>query len=60
MGVDMCKMVMGRYVFTAEDLISSFKGKGRIGPFKKLQRHPIPHEPFRYLSNLLTLYVELC
>lgn len=49
MGADNCKMVLGLYVFTGEDVTSSFKGKGKIGPFKKLQHHPIYHEAFRYL-----------
>ena len=29
---DKCKMVLGLYVFTGEDVTSSFKGKGKIGP----------------------------
>ena len=53
MGADKCKMVLGLYVFTGEDVTSSFKGKGKIGPLKKLQRHPIHHEAFRYLSYYL-------
>ena len=62
MGADKCKMVLGLYVFTREDATSSFKGKGKIGPLKKLQRHPIHHEAFRYLSyylcNPLTITVS--
>ena len=53
MGADKYKMVLGLYVFTGEDVTSSFKGKGKIGPLKKLQRHPIHHEAFRYLSYYL-------
>ncbi|XP_068234228.1 uncharacterized protein [Palaemon carinicauda] len=45
------KMVLGLYVFTGEDITSSFKGKGKIGPLKKLQRHPIHHEAFRKLGD---------
>ena len=53
MGADKYKMVLGLYVFTGEDVTSSFKGKGKIGPLKKLQGHPIHHEAFRYLSYYL-------
>lgn len=53
MGADNCKMVLGLYVFTGEDVTSSFKGKGKIGPLKKLQHHPIYHEAFRYLFYYL-------
>ena len=47
MGVENCKMVLGLYVFTGEDVTSSFKGKGKVGPLKKLQAHPEFHEAFR-------------
>ena len=53
MGADKYKMVLGLYVFTGEDVTSSFKEKGKIGPLKKLQSHPIYHEAFRYLSYYL-------
>ena len=62
MGSDKCKMVLGLHVFTGKNVTSSFKGKGKIGPLKKLQRHPIHHEAFRYLSyylcNSLTVTVS--
>lgn len=47
MGTDKCSLVLGLYVFTGEDVTSSFKGKGKVGPLKKLQRHPKYHEAFR-------------
>ena len=53
MGADKSKMVFGLHVFTGEDVTSSFKGKGKIGPLKKLQSHPIYQESFRYLFNYL-------
>ncbi len=52
-GADMCKIALGLYVFTGEEVTSSFKGKGKIGPLKKLQRHPIRYEAFRHLSYYL-------
>ncbi|XP_068234763.1 uncharacterized protein [Palaemon carinicauda] len=51
MGADKGKRVLGLYVFTGEDVTSSFKGKGNIGPLKKLQRYPIHHEAFRKLGD---------
>ena len=35
MGADKYKMVLGLYLFTGQDVTSSFKGKGKIGPLKK-------------------------
>ena len=31
-------MLLGLYVFTGEDVTSAFKGKGKGGPLKKLQK----------------------
>ncbi|XP_068234747.1 uncharacterized protein [Palaemon carinicauda] len=59
MGADKCKMVLGLYVFTGEDVTSSFKGKGKIGPLKKLQRHPIHHEAFRKLGDEWSVEPEM-
>lgn len=47
MGVDKCSLVLGLYVFTGEDVTSSFKGKGKVGPLKMLERNPKYHEAFR-------------
>ena len=30
---------LGLYVFTGEDATSAFKGKGKVGPLKKLDNH---------------------
>lgn len=46
-GADYCTTLLGLYVFTGEDVTSAFKGKGKIGPLKKLQSHPKYHEVFR-------------
>lgn len=35
-GPDHCTMLLGLYVFTGEDVTSAFKGKGKVGPLKKL------------------------
>ena len=32
LGEDYCAILMGFYVFTAEDCTSAFKGKGKIKP----------------------------
>ena len=40
LGHDHCTALMGIYCFTGEDCTSAFKGKGKIGPLKKLQRYP--------------------
>ena len=47
LGSNYCSSLLGLYVFTGEDCTSAFKGKGKIGPAKKLQRNP------RY-QNVLT------
>ena len=47
MGEKYCSMLTGFYVFTGEDVTSSFKGKGKLGPLKKL-KNPCHQEAFRY------------
>ena len=42
------------YVFS-EDRASAFKGKGKVGPLKKLEKHPRFHIVFRQLSEELSL-----
>ncbi len=39
-GADYCTTILGLYVFTGEDVTSIVKGKGKVGPLKKLQSHP--------------------
>ena len=46
-GADYCTTMLGLYVFTGEDVTSAFKGKGKVGPLKKLQKHPRYHAAFR-------------
>ncbi|CAH1773854.1 unnamed protein product [Owenia fusiformis] len=46
--VSVYKLVKSRY---CEDVTSAFKGKGMVGPLKKLQSHPTYHTAFRKLGN---------
>lgn len=46
-GQDYCTMVLGLYVFTGEDVTSAFKGKGKVGPLKKLESYPKYQASFR-------------
>ena len=39
-GPEYCTTLLGLYVFTGEDTTRAFKGKGKVGPLKKLQNHP--------------------
>lgn len=45
-GPEYCSMVLGFYVYTGEDVTSAFKGKGKVAPMKKLQKHPKYHAAF--------------
>ena len=40
LGKEYCDDLLGFYVFTGEDCTSAFKGKGKVGPLKKLQKNP--------------------
>ena len=42
---------MGLYVFTGEDVTSAFKGKGKVGPLKKLHKNPKFYKAFAQLGN---------
>lgn len=46
-GTDYCTTILGLYVFTGEDVTSAFKGKGKVGPLKKLESNPKYHTAFR-------------
>ena len=45
-GADYCTSLLGLYVFTG-DITSGFKGKGKVTPLKKLQKHPKYQAAFR-------------
>ena len=47
MGAAYCTTLLGLYVFTGEDVTSAFKGKGKVGPLKKLQKHAKYQDAFR-------------
>ena len=38
-GPDYSSALLGLYVFTGEDTISAFKGKGKVLPLKKMQKY---------------------
>lgn len=46
-GANYCTTILGLYVFTGEDVTSAFKGKGKVGPLKKLQSNPKYQSAFR-------------
>ena len=54
-GADHCTTMLGLYVFTGEDVTSAFKGKGKVGPLKKLQNHNKYHIAFRWECFLMTV-----
>ena len=43
--------LLGIYCFTGEDCTSSFKGKGKLGPLRKLQKYPRFQEVFAQLGS---------
>lgn len=59
-GAEFCTTLLGLYVFTGEDVTSSFKGKGKVGPLKKLQSYPKYHAAFRCVCKLVMLKSKYC
>ena len=55
LGEDYCSTFLGFYVFSGEDCTSAFRGKGKIGPLKKLEKNPRFHNAFRQLGNDWTI-----
>lgn len=51
LGESYCATLLGFYVFTGEDCTSCFKGKGKIGPLKKLDKNPRFHKVFQQLGE---------
>ena len=51
LGEDYCATLIGFYVFSGEDCTSAFKGKGKVGPLKKLEKNPKFHKAFQNLGN---------
>jgi len=54
-----CTTLLGFYVFSGEDCTSAFKGKGKVGPLKKLQKNPKYHKAFRQLGDDWTVKSEV-
>ena len=57
MGEKYYSMLTGFYVFTGEDVTSSFEGKGKLGPLKKL-KNPCHQEAFRYNFEVYSLFAK--
>ena len=51
LGQDYCATLLGYYVFSGEDCTSAFKGKGKVGPLKTLEKNPRFHKAFRELGD---------
>ena len=49
-GPEYCTAILGLYVFTGEDATSALKGKGKVGPLKKLHNHQTFYTTFRRRS----------
>ena len=51
LGKERYKILLGVYVFTGEDCVSDFKGKGKITPSKRLMTYPWFHNAFSKLGE---------
>ncbi|KAK1892233.1 Protein adenylyltransferase FICD [Dissostichus eleginoides] len=51
LGEDCCATLLGFHVFSGEDCPSAFKGKGKVGPLKKLVKNPKFHRAFSQLGD---------
>ena len=58
-GKEYCSTLLGFYVFTGEDCTSAFKGKGKVGPLKKLQKQPKFQKAFANLGEEWTVSEDL-
>ena len=54
-----CTTLLGLYIFSGEDCTSVFKGKGKVGPLKKLQKNPKYQKAFRQLGDDWTVKPEV-
>ena len=50
-GQEYCSTMLGLYDFSGEDAISAFKGKGKVGPLKKLTKNPKYMKAFQRLGD---------
>ena len=51
LGEDYCVTLFCYCVFTGDDFTSSFKGKGKVRPPKKLEKNPRFHKAFRRMGD---------
>ena len=51
LGNDQATTIMGLYMFTGDDCNSAFRGKGKVGPLKKLQKYPRFQKAFKDLGT---------
>ncbi|KAK1891029.1 Arginine--tRNA ligase [Dissostichus eleginoides] len=51
LGEDYCATLLGFHVFSGEDCTCAFKGKGKVGPLKKLEKNPKFHRAFSQLGD---------
>ena len=49
LGEDYCVTLLRFYVFRGENCTSAFKGKGKVGTLRKLEKNPKYHSAFRKL-----------
>ena len=59
LGKEYCEALLGIYVFTGEYCTSAFKGKGKIGPLRKLQAYPRFQKVFQELGTQWSMKLEL-
>ena len=50
-GQEYCSTMLGLYDFSGQDAISAFKGKGKVGPLKKLTKNPKYMKAFQRLGD---------
>ena len=58
LGEPYCAALLGLYVWTGEDATSAFKGKGKVGPMKKLEKNPKFHKTFEVLGDKWELSLD--
>ena len=61
-GRDYCTTILCLYIFSGEDVTSTFKGKGKVGPLKKLQSYPKYHGTFSCRYSIIpdSIYETWC
>ena len=59
LGKSYCAALLGLYVFTRGDCTSSFKGKGKVTPLKKLEKNPKFQEAFQRLGDSWVLEEDI-